>query len=316
MSRSNEAPVIVGLGELLWDRFPDSRRPGGAPANVAYHATQLGGRGIVCSRVGDDEPGRALLALLAERGLETRYVQRDPARPTGSVTVDVAERDRPQYTIHEGVAWDELRWGEELDALAGGAAAICFGTLAQRCETTRETIHRMLEAAVGAGALVVYDVNLRPPFYRREWIERSLGAARFVKLNLDEVAELVRLFGLEGAAGTGAGGAVAALAVHLRERFGVEATCVTRAEEGCLLFAGDRVFDVAGERVETEDAVGAGDAFTAAWITATLRGWPAGRAVRFANRIGAMVASRAGAMPRIASEAKEIMAEMARETDA
>ena len=66
--------TVVGIGELLWDCFEDSRRPGGAPANVAFHAGQLGLHGVACSRVGDDGLGEELIRYLHDHGLSTEYV--------------------------------------------------------------------------------------------------------------------------------------------------------------------------------------------------------------------------------------------------
>ena len=88
MTEKHREKKVVGIGELLWDCFGDSRRPGGAPANVAFHAAQLGARGVICSRVGSDELGDALVQYLDERGLEPDGIQRDPQHPTGTVTVE------------------------------------------------------------------------------------------------------------------------------------------------------------------------------------------------------------------------------------
>ncbi len=291
--------IVVGLGEVLWDCFPDSRRPGGAPANVAFHAHQLGQRGVICSRIGDDELGRELLAYLDARDLDTRHVQRDCSRPTGYVTVNTTNPDRPLFIIHEHVAWDALEFNEELESLMSAAAAVCFGTLAQRSLRSRETIHHCLSAA--QNTLIVYDVNLRQNWYERGWIERSLRAAHIVKLNIDELAVLASLLETESADPQ-------RFAADLRARFGVELVCVTRAEEGCLLIGRDETADVPGVRVEVADAVGAGDAFTAALISARLRGWGLQRAARFANEVGALVAARPGAMPALAAELADLIA--------
>ena len=79
--------TIVGLGESLFDVFPDRAILGGAPLNVAYHAHQLcsrfGGRGVVASAVGTDQFGRRLLADLSQGGLTTEFVQVDAAHRTG-----------------------------------------------------------------------------------------------------------------------------------------------------------------------------------------------------------------------------------------
>jgi fructokinase len=293
-------PLILGLGELLWDVFPDSRRPGGAPANVAFHAGQLGGRGTVVSRVGRDPLGDELLAWIASEGLAVEAIQRDPHRPTSTVSVDLSRRDQPRYTIHENVAWDGLEFDETLAQLASRADAICFGSLAQRSPVSRETIQRVIRAA-GPGCLIVFDVNLRQHYYDRAGIEASLAAARVVKLNSDEVAVLDQLLEI------GAGDETA-FARAVQQRFGPETVCVTRAERGSLLVGRNEAIEAPGVAVQVADAVGAGDAFTAALIVAQLRGWPLAAQAALANQVGAMVAARHGAMPRLREEFQTLLA--------
>jgi fructokinase len=295
--------VVVGFGELLWDCFPRSRRPGGAPANVAYHADRLGHRGVVVSRVGADPDGEALREHLRRHGLGDEHVQIDPGHPTGTVRVDDSDPSDPRYTIHADVAWDHLELDAGLERLAGGVAAVCFGTLAQRSEPTREALHRFLDRA--RGALRVYDVNLRQRFWDRELVARSLDAADVVKLNQDEVATLAR----ELDAGPGE---PRAFAEAVRARHSVELVCVTRGADGCLLLDGDQEVDLPGRPVEVADSVGAGDAFTAGLISGRLRGWSLERCARLANELGALVASREGAMPDLRADLEALLARLAR----
>jgi fructokinase len=293
-----DRPIVIGLGELLWDVFPDSRRPGGAPANVAFQAQQLGCRGLVASCIGQDEPGCELGAYLVQRGLDTSLIQSDADHPTGRVTVDVSDPHHPQYTIHEDVAWDFLEPEENLMSAAREASAICFGTLAQRSPVSRETIHAVLGAA-GPDCLIVFDVNLRQQWYDRERIERSLRQADIVKLNHEEAAALSQMFGF-GAQDH------RVIAAALRDWFNVDLVCITRAEHGCLLLNRRGSADVPGRPVEVVDAVGAGDAFTAALIVTQLEGWPLQSAAEFANHVGGLVAIRRGAMPELRDEYQEL----------
>jgi len=288
------APLVVGLGELLWDCFADSRRPGGAPANVAFHAGQLGCEGVVCSRVGRDALGDELVAFLEGQALRTDLVQRDPIHATGTVTVDTSRPDHPRFTIHEDVAWDYLDFDAALAELMGRAAAVCFGTLAQRSPGSRRAIHQAL-AATPPGCLIVYDVNLRQHFHQKEWVEASLAASRVVKLNADEVIHLDRLLGLDSPGQE-------RFARAIQRRFGVSTVCVTRGAEGCLLVGPDEAVESPGVPIRLVDAVGAGDAFTAALIWGQLHGWPPERQASFANAVGALVASRPGAMPPLRGE--------------
>jgi len=293
MSEANQRPMVVGIGELLWDCLPDGRQPGGAPANVAFHAGQLGGHGVICSRVGRDDSGRGLLDELAARGLDLCLVATDPRHPTGRVTVDDTIPDAPTYLIHENAAWDHLEFDARTEGVMKRAAAVCFGTLAQRSPQSRETVHRCLDAT--AGALVVYDVNLRPPWYERPWIERSLDRCDIAKLNAEEAGVLAAMFELPAADLPAVGRALAA-------RFNLTMTCITRAEAGCLLVTPELTIDQPGVPVAVVDAVGAGDAFTAALISASLGRWPLEAVAEFACGVGALVATRRGAMPALGDE--------------
>ncbi|MEZ6058440.1 MAG: carbohydrate kinase [Planctomycetaceae bacterium] len=292
--------TIIGLGELLWDCFSDARRPGGAPANFAFHAQQLGGRGLVASRVGHDADGQQLLDFLTSKGLETSLVPSDPEHPTGRVTVSLND-GQPTYVIHEGVAWDHLVCTTDWSMAMRSADAVCFGTLAQRSRESRAAIHAALDAT-SPDCLIVCDVNLRQQWYDRDVIDASLQRANLVKLNDEEQIVLSSLLGIEGATAE-------QFAEHLRERYHVDTVCVTRGRAGCWISSLTGAYDIAGVEVDVADTVGAGDAFTAGLVTALLQDWPIESAARFANRVGALVASHTGGMPDISEEAAELFAE-------
>lgn len=294
------APLVVGLGEVLWDIFPDTRKPGGAPANVAFQAGQLGGRGAVASRVGSDELGDELLRYLAQRGLDLSAMQRDADHPTGRVTVDVSDSHHPSFVIHENVAWDFIASESALLKLAGQADAICFGSLAQRMPTSRAAIHAAL-AAAQTDCLTVFDVNLRQEWWDAETIQRSIQAASIVKLNHDEVEALAPVLDVPSEPEDFARGLI--------EQNALRAVCITRAEHGCLLYSKTESVDLPGIQVDVVDAVGAGDAFSAALIVAVLRGWSLNATGELANRVGALVASRPGAMPDLRAEFDELWRE-------
>ena len=290
--------TILGIGELLWDCFGETRRPGGAPANVAFHAAQLGAGGIVCSRVGCDEAGDALIEYLRGRGMDCAMIQRDPVHPTGTVTVNTTQADHPSYIIHEDVAWDHITLDRPLEHTARCVSAVCFGTLAQRMPRARDTIQQCLRAS--GNAMLVYDVNLRPPWFTPESIDLSLQRCHVVKLNHSEVSQLADILGLPV---TGMG----KFAAGLRSRYGIRVVCITRGEDGCFIASGDTQVEAPGCRVDVRDAVGAGDAFTAALIRGLLWEWPLDHIARFANEVGALVASRAGAMPELHKEFDDLI---------
>lgn len=295
-------PIVVGLGEVLWDCFGDERRLGGAPANQAFHANQLGATGIVASRVGQDVLGDEAIGVLERHGLETTCIQRDGDLPTGTVTVDLGPQGEPAYDIHAPAAWDRMVLTDRLTSVLDQAAAVCFGSLALRDETSRQTILQALQHASTATKL--FDVNLRQKFYSAELIRNLLTHSTMVKLNESEASVLPELLDT----GTGSH---AELAAWLRREYDVSFLCITRSERGCVLFDGDEFVEVQSVPVEVVDAVGAGDAFTAALLCARLEGWPLERSGRLANEIGALVAGCKGAMAPLRNQIAEIRARLA-----
>jgi len=291
--------LILGLGELLWDCFPDEERPGGAPANFAYHAAQLGFEGGVLSRVGQDRRGQEIVSILANSGVKTEWIQWDDTHPTGYVTVDVSSPSQPRFTIHEGVAWDYLEASPDWQQAIDSAVVVCFGTLAQRLPVSRAAIRSLL-AGQKKKRLVVFDVNLRQQYFDRPLIEASLELARLVKLNDEEVRVLCELLELPAKTEE-------EFCRHILDRFGVEAVCVTRGAQGCLMVDQSGMAEVPGIPVKVADTVGAGDAFTAAWVTSRMMGWNLAQQAEFANRVGALVASLPGGMPSVKEEYQRLL---------
>eukprot|EP00913_Durusdinium_trenchii_P005688 g5306.t1 len=218
----------------------------------------------------------------------------DPRLPTGRVTVDASEPGHPKFTIHENVAWDAIAFDEPTQALLSRADAVCFGTLAQRSTVSRNTIQHGLETAA-RGCLKVFDVNLRQEWYTRETIEASLHHANILKLNTSEVDVLTGMFALDVDSPT-------QFCETVRTRFEISRICITRAENGCLLNDTQGTVDVPGAEVNVVDAVGAGDSLTAALIYATLSNWTLDATGRFANAVGSLKTTRAGAMPDLKDE--------------
>ena len=283
--------TIVGLGEIVWDLLPAGPQLGGAPANFAYFSNLLGDRSAVASRVGADALGAETLRRLRQSGLTTRYVQTDDRRATGTVLVRVDEQGQPDFTISENAAWDFLEFTPQWQELAGTADAVCFGSLAQRSAASRETVRRFL-SATRRDALRVFDVNLRQSFHSASVLDESLSRSTAVKLNDQELPVVVERLGLAGVD-------EAARARALLRAYHLELVCVTRGAHGSLLVTETEAVSHGGYAVTTADAVGAGDAFTAAMTHHYLRGARLATFSRAANRLGAWVASQVGATPAI-----------------
>ena len=176
-------PIVIALGEILWDMLPTGKRAGGAPVNFAYHASQNGAESYAISAVGNDELGAELLNDAHKAGINT-LVQTNEY-PTGTVAVALTN-GIPEYTIVQNVAWDHIGYTDELAEAVSKADAICFGTLGLRSQESHDTIIKLLQHSK-EGALKFFDINLRANFYSKELIEELLGYANIFKINDDEL---------------------------------------------------------------------------------------------------------------------------------
>ena len=281
---------VVGLGELLWDILPQSTHLGGAPANFAYIASLLGNEGIVASRLGHDSLGQDAIRRMQEVGLVADHVQIDREYPTGTVNVQLDANGVAQYEILQPVAWDFLEWTDDWRELAATADAVCFGSLAQRCEGSRATIQKFLKSTSGR-TIKVFDVNLRQSFYSAAVLAESILLADIVKLNDEELPKIVDSVGI-------ANRSEISSAEKLIREYDLKLVCITRGGRGSLLVRDGESSQHPGFKVRVADTVGAGDAFTAAMVHEYLRGSSLERMNEAANRVGAWVASKPGAMPR------------------
>ena len=282
-------PIVVGMGEALWDVLPDGKKIDGAPANFAFHAGQAGMDSRVVSAVGNDALGEEALATLEGKGLNIEAVARVDF-PTGVVNVSLGEQGIPQYDICEGVAWDNIPFTPALANLASQAQAVCWGSLAQRNEVSRKTIFSFLDAMPSdEERLKVFDINLRQQFYTLEIIEASCRRANVLKINDEElvlVSELLRL----GA------GSPEVLCRSLMERYGLSILVLTCGANGSYVFTPVETSYRVTPKVQVADTVGAGDSFTATLVGELLRKTPVGVAHEHAVEVAAYVCTQQGAM--------------------
>lgn len=277
--------IIAGIGELLWDIYPDFKRAGGAPANVAYHASALGNRGIVLSRIGMDDLGIEIEQFLWERKVDTSYLQKDIKLSTGTVVVNMVDSE-PTYTIKKNAAWDYLELTPEWTDLAKTLDAVNFGILAQRNTVSRDTIQKFL-SKIPSTTLKVLDVNLRKPFYSKKVLAESIKHANLIKMNEEEYHILSDIFD------------VGKLENWLFYDQDIAIVCLTKGKNGSELITRERHIKCGTEVTDTSegDSVGAGDAFTAALIHNLLRKNQLDSSLRSASVYAAKVAARKGAMP-------------------
>jgi fructokinase len=290
---------VIGVGEVLWDLLLTGPQLGGAPANFAYHAHALGAQAHVITRVGKDDYGREIIRRFQEMGLPETGVQVDETAPTGTAKVELSGDGLAHFTIQENVAWDHIAVTTEALVAASEAHAICFGSLAQRSEPSRNTILQLV-AAAPADALRVFDINLRQQFYSRDVIEQSLQRANVLKLNDDELPTLATMFKLTGAAEDHI--------ERLAQTFGLRLVALTRGANGSLLYQKDndnnevRWSDCASRPVKVVDTVGAGDSFTAALVLGLLRKMDLDEINAIANEVARYVCSQPGATPALPTE--------------
>lgn len=270
--------------------LPSGPQLGGATANFAYFASLLGEEGIVASRIGRDDLGDEAVDRIAGKGLSTGAIQRDDAHPTGTVDVTIGPDGQPDFIINSGVAWEHMAWTPAWAALATRADAVCFGTVSRHASGSIGAVTAFLDT-LRPSTLRIFDVNLRQDRYSPALLHDSFQRVHVVKLNDEELRTVGPLLDLGGTD-------LESMAQRLLKAYeDLELVCVTRGAEGSLLVTSSETVSHPGVRVDVVDTIGAGDAFTAALASGYLRGAPLERVSEAANRLGAWVASRTGAMP-------------------
>src|SRR5579859_1306119 len=282
---------IFSLGEVLWDILPSAEHLGGASFNFAWHARNLGHDVSFISAVGNDDRGSRALELMEQAALPSRFIRRTSDHPTGTVSVSFDPSLGPQYRIHRPAAYDfpALSAADFSALLTPPPDWIYFGTLQQMSVLARDLTGRLLDAAPAARRF--YDVNLRDQSFSPELVRTLIQQTHILKLNLQELSLVKEMCGITGAS----------LEQFRRESAsvcGLETVCITRGAEGCALLMNGEYVEAGGFPMQVADAIGAGDAFSAALVHGMSAGWQACQAAEFANRVGALVASRPGSTPR------------------
>lgn len=283
---------VLAFGEILWDIIEGRPYIGGAPFNFAAHVVKNGGNAFILSAVGNDELGKKAIEAAQQLSVDTSFIGLHTSRPTG--TVDVFLKDgQPDYTIHERVAFDEIR--PDFDALRtrGSFDVFYFGSLSQREQVSRESLNHILQNFQFQE--IVFDINIRKNYYSPTLIRSGLKWATIFKINDQEAILVSRLFYDEVLSFEEFG-------KRISQDFGVRVVVITAAENGCYLFVSDQFTHVPAVPVQLADAVGAGDAFSAAFISRLLTGQNPLLAAQYANKVGAFVASQSGAVPDYPSE--------------
>lgn len=289
---------VLAFGEILWDIIEGEQYLGGAPFNFAAHCVQCGNKASVISRVGNDLLGIRAYDECARHKVKPDFIQFDRRLPTGMVTVNLS-MGQPDYVIHENAAYDFIEDSDVLQKLDHSSAdVVYFGSLAQRNDKSRQTLYDLIARLKCKH--IFYDVNLRKGGYNEAILRESLKFSTIFKLNLDELPVVSKIF-------IGTELQPEDFCRSITDMFpGIAIVIITASDKGCFIF--DKKFSyVAGVPVEVTDAVGAGDAFSAAFMHSYFRNEDALTAAKIANTVGAYVATKSGAIPTYSNLIKETL---------
>lgn len=285
---------IVGLGEILWDVLPEGKKLGGAPANFAYHASQFGMNGLAVSAIGRDSLGDEILDQLSGKNLH--YQLEKVEFPTGTVQVTLDKNGIPNYDICQGVAYDNIPWTPDMEAIAKETQAVCFGTLAQRDAVSRSTILQFLDT-MPVDSVKIYDINLRQHWYTNEIIEDSLQRSTILKINDEELVVVREMMGQQALD-------TVEFCRYLLDTYALKLVILTCGVEGSYVVTANECLFQGTPKVEVADTVGAGDSFTSAFCVAYLKQLPLAQAHKLAVDVSAYVCTQSGAMPELPAELK------------
>ena len=286
---------IVGLGEALWDVLPEGKKLGGAPANFAYHVGQFGLDTVAISALGDDALGDETIEALKDRKLN--YLMPRVPYPTGTVQVTLTGDGIPSYEIKENVAWDNIPYTPEMENIAKQACAVCFGSLAQRNEVSRENIRKFLDATP-LDCLKICDINLRQQFYTKDILEDSFCICNILKINDEELITVARMFGYDSLD-------MRRTCQKIVQDYHLKMLVLTCGTNGSYVFTDDGLTSFQDTpKVEVADTVGAGDSFTGSFCASIIKGKTVQEAHKTAVQVSAFVCTQNGAMPTIPADLK------------
>lgn len=275
--------------------FPNRRTIGGAPANFAYHTSQLGLDSYIVSAVGNDVLGDEAENVLKSKGLKSYILRTD--YPTGAVTISLNEYGVPKYDFQEQVAWDNIPFNEELVQLAKRTSIVCFGSLAQRNAKSRSTIRQFLKAVPDTDkTFKVFDINLRQNFFNKELLNDSLKLCNILKINDEELSIVSRFLDLNDSSNT------QKQCLALLKRYNIRMVILTCGTNGSYVVLPESVSFRDTPKIKIGDTVGAGDAFTAAFFSALSYGKNITEAHELAIEVSAYVCSQHGSMPMLPSK--------------
>ena len=279
---------IAGIGDILWDCFPEGRKIGGAPANFAYYMNQFGFESVMISGIGKDQLGAEAEETMDRIGLPHVFEVVD--YPTGTVIITLDANGIPTYTIVEDVAYDNISYTPQIEEIAHRCNVVCFGTLAQRNHVSRDTIRRFLDSMPQSDhTYKVFDINLRQNFYSKEIITESLRQCNVFKINDEELAVVKKMFGYDSETDREA-------CLKFISDWDLKFLILTCGTNGSYIFAETEESFMETPVVEVADTVGAGDSFIGTFMASILKGQKIKDAHELAVKVSAYVCTQYGGM--------------------
>lgn len=279
---------VVSFGEILWDKLPSGKVPGGAPLNFAYRLNSFQNSLSIISKVGDDLLGKGLTEFLNKNGLDTEHIQISKIYKTGEVNVSIDKNGIADYDILNPVAWDDISLNLKNIELTKNSSVFVFGSLICRNMTSRRTLKELLKIA----PFKLFDINLRSPYYNMNLIEELMLSSDFIKFNYEEIEEISTIYINKKAT-------LENMIETISEKTKTKNICVTMGEKGACYYTNNSFYYQDGFKINVLDTVGAGDSFLATLVEGILNKTKPQEILKKACAVAALVASKEGATPTV-----------------
>ena len=279
---------VVSFGEILWDKLPSGKVPGGAPLNFAYRLNSFQNSLSIISKVGDDSLGKGLTEFLNKNGIDTEHIQISKTYKTGEVNVSIDKNGIADYDILNPVAWDNISLNLKNIELTKNSSVFVFGSLICRNITSRRTLKKLLKIA----PFKLFDINLRSPYYNMNLIEELMLSSDFIKFNYEEIEEISTIYINKNAT-------LENMIETISEKTKTKNICVTMGEKGACYYTNNSFYYQDGFKINVLDTVGAGDSFLATLVEGVLNKTKPQEILKKACAVAALVASKEGATPTV-----------------
>ena len=288
---------VVSFGEILWDKLPSRKVPGGAPLNFAYRLNSFENSLSIISKVGDDSLGKGLTEFLNKNGLDTEHIQISKIYKTGEVNVSIDKNGIADYNILNPVAWDDISLNSKNIELTKNSSVFVFGSLICRNIISRRTLKELLKIA----PFKLFDINLRSPYYNMNLIEELMLSSDFIKFNYEEIEEISTIYINKKAT-------LENMIETISEKTKTKNICVTMGEKGACYYTNNSFYYHDGFKINVLDTVGAGDSFLATLVEGILNKTKPQEILKKACAVAALVASKEGATPTVSmTEIKDLL---------